>query len=172
MNQEGTVERRLPKKFFTSKEDEIIIEMAKLKTPELWKEVAAVLYPRTPRQCRERYKHYLEKKSNNKWTNEEDNILIDEYNNLGPKWTIISQKLPNHTPINIKNRFALIVRRNDRINEKKKKGLVLAKIEESKENAEVQRTVETTDSYVENSDTESLFDLFDNYVEESVNPSE
>ena len=39
------------------------------------------------------------------FTKEEDNIIIEKYNELGPYWTKISQFLQNRPQNRIKNRF-------------------------------------------------------------------
>lgn len=60
---------------------------------------------RSQKQCRDRYINYLAPGINfSEWKEEEDQIIIEKYIMYGPKWTKISNFLPNRTPNGIKNR--------------------------------------------------------------------
>jgi hypothetical protein len=71
-----------------------------------WVEIAKLLPGRSPRQCRERWKHYLSKdQSSVPWTESEDALLFEKVSELGPKWTRIAALLGNRTDIEIKARW-------------------------------------------------------------------
>ena len=92
------------RKRFTPEED------AKLKAlcieSKNWEEVAKQMPGRTARQCRDRYnvslKNYIIKKP---WTEEEDEIIIQKYHEIGPKWVAISSFLVGRSGNNVKNRW-------------------------------------------------------------------
>jgi hypothetical protein len=61
---------------------------------------------RTARQCRDRYKNYLmESLVNAPWSPEEDAILLDRFQLLGPKWVEIGKLLHGRSGNNVKNRW-------------------------------------------------------------------
>jgi hypothetical protein len=46
---------------------------------------------RTVRQCRERWKYYLEPSINKlEWTPQEDQLLMEKHHDLGPRWAQIA----------------------------------------------------------------------------------
>jgi hypothetical protein len=70
---------------------------------------------RNPRQCRERWHHYLTPAVSSKpFTPEEDALLNAKYAELGPKWKQIAAVFEGRTDISIKNRWILLSRRQRR----------------------------------------------------------
>jgi hypothetical protein len=66
---------------------------------------------RSVRQCRERWKYFLEPSINRgDWTLDEDNLLLSKYDEIGPKWAQISAFFRSRTDIDLKNRFHRIQR--------------------------------------------------------------
>lgn len=99
---------------FTAEEDAIIQAMVQQYGTKNWNRVAQCLPGRTSRQCRERYRHYLSPSINNsEWTDEEDRILLQKFDEYGPKWVAISNCLKNRTDISVKNRWIVLMRRNN-----------------------------------------------------------
>lgn len=91
---------------FTPQEDELLRSLVKDKKTKTWKEIAEMLPGRSATQCRDRYNQYLCKEVVAKpWTVEEDQIILEKYKILGPKWTQISQFLPGRSGNNVKNRW-------------------------------------------------------------------
>lgn len=77
-----------------------------------WKKVSKEMGNRTPRQCKERYLHYLSPRINkNIWTSEEDSKLISEVSRLGKRWKILEKFFKDRTEIDIRNRFHVLQRR-------------------------------------------------------------
>jgi hypothetical protein len=100
------------KKKFTEEEDSLILEMVGSSEAPDWIAISQRLGTRTPRQCRERWRHYLKpviKRS--EWTDLEDRILEQEHENLGPRWSLLAAFLPGRTEVNIKNRWSKICRK-------------------------------------------------------------
>ena len=136
------------KKKFTPTEDAKIMLLVDRFGIHSWKKIACFLEDRTARQCRERWKHYLDKKPIKKeWTNAEDEKLLKLHKNYGPKWTEIAKQLDGRTSINVKNRFALLTRH------KKKE-------EASKISSKYEFLSDTTEyfaAYLENDSVENTF---------------
>ncbi|OHT14672.1 Myb-like DNA-binding domain containing protein [Tritrichomonas foetus] len=100
---------------FTKEEDSLLKNLVDEHTNEVgkidWNAVSSKITGRTNRQCRERYTNYLkahQKKS--KWSKEEDELLIEKYNEYGPKWILIEQFFHGRSNINIKNHFSCLLR--------------------------------------------------------------
>ncbi|KAJ3435188.1 myb-like DNA-binding domain containing protein [Anaeramoeba flamelloides] len=71
-----------------------------------WSTIAKKIRHRTSKQCRERYKNVLDPKiQKTPWTEEEDEIIIKNYLELGSKWSKIMKHLPGRSDNQIKNRF-------------------------------------------------------------------
>lgn len=104
------------KKIFTNEEDQKLIEaVEKLRSQDgfCWSQVSEIVGGgRTPRQCRERYKHYLDPEIKNpKWTIEEEILLEQKYAEYGPKWAIISKFFKSRTDVNVKNHWTILSQR-------------------------------------------------------------
>lgn len=104
--------KSLCKKKFSQEEDDKIRRMVELHGPHNWRLISELIGTRSPRQCRERWKHYLlpyiEK---NPWTEQEDLVLRRLHDIFGHKWAKIALGLPGRTDVNVKNRWALLTRK-------------------------------------------------------------
>ena len=90
---------------FTPEEDQLIKTLADDKKLS-WDEISKRLPGRTGRQCKDRYNNYLNKVVVHKeWTKEEDKIILEKYQELGPRWTAISNYLEGRSGNNVKNRW-------------------------------------------------------------------
>lgn len=104
-----------PKDKFTPAEDEKLRILVQMLGPANWKKVSEFMGTRNPRQCRDRYKNYLAPYLNSSpWTKDDDAKLTDLVKSLGRKWSLIAKEFPGRTDINIKSRFALLKRQEER----------------------------------------------------------
>ena len=94
------------KRKFTPEEDCIIIEMFSFAKRKTWDYYRHFLIGRSLRQCKERYKNYLDPflKFDN-WTEIEDRSLEEKINIYGFKWVFLTQFFPGRSANNIKNRW-------------------------------------------------------------------
>ena len=94
------------RKLFTQEED-FHLNSIMLNSPfESWDKVAQQIKGRNSKQCRERWLNYLFPLLNKeKWTLEEDLLLINKINENGTKWSVITQFFPNRSYNCIKNRW-------------------------------------------------------------------
>ncbi|KAK8841264.1 hypothetical protein M9Y10_027465 [Tritrichomonas musculus] len=100
--------RSVVRKTFSKEEDAKLVEIVNLMGDnfEGWNVVAEKMKTRTARQCRERWVSYLSPNIRvEKWTEDEDRILIDKINKIGKKWTEIASYFNGRSGSDIKNRW-------------------------------------------------------------------
>ena len=95
---------------FTAEEDARLIDLVRIHGNKAWKKIASIMKTRTTRQCRERYINYLSPNvTNGPWTAEEELLLIEKVQEMGPRWPKIAKYFQSRSDVNIKNRYALFV---------------------------------------------------------------
>jgi hypothetical protein len=88
---------------FQPEEDVELRRLVGIHGTSAWEAVARDLPGRSVRQCRERWKHYLSgERDKASWTAEEDRLLYEKMQLLGPKWTRLATFFPGRTDIDIK----------------------------------------------------------------------
>ncbi|KAK8839134.1 hypothetical protein M9Y10_032606 [Tritrichomonas musculus] len=130
-------EERERKRFpFSKQEDKQLLRLVNQYGDETrcaWKYIAMNMKGRNTRQCRERYNLYLRKGVNKstKWTDEEDEVLLSKYEEIGPHWKMMEEFFEGRNSYNIKNRFISLTRRRRRTNLKnpKKEDMRIAEAE-------------------------------------------
>jgi hypothetical protein len=91
---------------FSLEEDTIIRNLIQLQGITKWKTIAMHLTNRTPKQCRERWRTHLSPSVENRpWWHEEDEKLIELYQQFGSKWAKIAKFFYKRSDSNVKNRF-------------------------------------------------------------------
>ena len=121
-----------------------------------WRVISSYMPSRNVRQCRERWIKYLNPNvCTSKWTREEDMLLIQKRQELGPKWKDIASFFHGRTDINIKSRFNVLKRRAMRINS-------LLKYQNSFKSSTMNNFCDTKEKTNNNNDQENPFDQYDN----------
>jgi hypothetical protein len=97
-------ERRRPK--FAVFEDVQLRQLVAEYGVENWRHIASLMPGRNPRQCRERWKHYLSGTGIPvPWTVHEDQVLLERVQAWGPRWTRIANFFGNRTDLEVKARW-------------------------------------------------------------------
>jgi hypothetical protein len=93
---------------FTSEEDQLLRELVeKGRGDPDWPEIARSFDGKTGRQCRERWRNYLDGNGNySLWTEKEDILLEALHRRFGRDWEKIAQKMKTgRTGISVRNRW-------------------------------------------------------------------
>ncbi|EAX85445.1 Myb-like DNA-binding domain containing protein [Trichomonas vaginalis G3] len=104
---------------FTKAEDEKLKRLVEKsgRRPN-WKSISAAMKTRSPRQCRERYRNYLNPNiEHSEFTKEEDEIILSQFAELGNQWKKISESLHGRTGNSIRNRYHSLVRQQQRMSQ-------------------------------------------------------
>jgi hypothetical protein len=81
-----------------------------------WNLISSHMNRRNARQCRERYKNYLSPVyRNTPWSTDEEHLLAEKVNELGQKWSAIAKFFEARSDVNVKNHWAAMVTRNERV---------------------------------------------------------
>ncbi|KAH0794863.1 Myb-like DNA-binding domain containing protein [Histomonas meleagridis] len=111
---------------FTPEEDQKLKELVQIHGTSSWKLISSLMGTRNHRQCRERYKNYLDPNlRNDPWTFEEDHLLVDKFAEYGPRWNKIAKFFTNRSDNSLRNRWQLMLRQWERQNSEKKQGIDL-----------------------------------------------
>ena len=102
---------RVKHKKFTSAEDKMLRKLVSSYGTDNWKKIASMMEERNSRQCRERWLNYLSPKLNkSKWTEYEDEFLIEMIERHGKHWVKIADFFPGRTDQMLKNRYSKLMR--------------------------------------------------------------
>ncbi|EAY19677.1 Myb-like DNA-binding domain containing protein [Trichomonas vaginalis G3] len=97
---------------FSAEEDSKLRELVKLHGCKDWKIISENMENRSPRQCRDRWFHYLSSEVNNRpFTEDEDNLLRNLFSQFGSKWVIMTHYFVNRSDTNLKNRWIALLRK-------------------------------------------------------------
>jgi hypothetical protein len=91
---------------FSPDEDHHLRSLVQQLGAKSWEAIAAFMPDRTARQCRDRYKNYLlSSLVSDAWTPEEDQLILEKFREIGPKWVEISKLLTGRSGNHVKNRW-------------------------------------------------------------------
>lgn len=103
----STENKKSQRQMFTQAEDANLRRLVCQYGAKHWKLISRLMQTRSTRQCRERYKNYLDPNINrNPWSEEEDALIIQKVAELGPKWSLMSNLFKSRTDVSIKNRYS------------------------------------------------------------------
>jgi hypothetical protein len=107
---------RKPRQNFSTAEDQALLQLVSCLGEFDWNAIAHQMPGRSARQCRDRWKGYLSPYlSNDAWTAAEDQVLMDQWSKLGPRWSMIASILKGRSEVSVKNRWKLLCRRKTAI---------------------------------------------------------
>jgi hypothetical protein len=105
----GPREKKISRHKFTPDEDDVLRQLVAQHGTSDWTSLAQHVPSRTPRQCRDRWKHYLSPEVVvGNWTEDDDRLLLQKVDELGTHWAAIAQLFPGRTDIGVKNRYISI----------------------------------------------------------------
>lgn len=91
---------------FSPEEDITLNNLIAINGPRKWDKIALSMPGRTGRQCRDRFQNYLNPSlTNGPWTDEEDKLLEQKVNEIGPHWNKIIKFFNGRSTNNVKNRW-------------------------------------------------------------------
>lgn len=107
------------KQFFSPEEDEELRRLvARIGDHDHWKQIAYEFFngKYNSRQCRERYRNYLDPKwSHECYTAEEDSLLTEQVALHGNRWALIRNAFNGRSEVSLKNRWAHLRRVHNKI---------------------------------------------------------
>lgn len=120
-------DKKITRHKFTPEEDEVLRNLVQQYGKSDWVTIAQHFQNRTPRQCRDRWKHYISPEVvTGNWTEEDDQLLLLKVQELGSRWSTISQFFPGRTDIGVKNHYISITgRKNKETKERNQRAILL-----------------------------------------------
>jgi hypothetical protein len=101
---------------FLKAEDDLLRTLVSKYGDTNWCLISSFMSRRNARQCRERYKNYLSPAfHNNPWTPAEEELLSQKVLEIGPKWSVIARMFQGRSDVSVKNHWAAMASRNERI---------------------------------------------------------
>jgi hypothetical protein len=97
---------------FSDRESALIIEQRA--TGKSWSEIAKSLTDRTAEQVKFHHEKIDPSRTKTKWSLAEDETLLAAQSRLGNKWLLISASLPGRSSNDVKNRWSVLGRQNNR----------------------------------------------------------
>lgn len=180
--------KKIHKCKFTPEEDERLKQLVAIHGENEWATIAQEMGNRNSRQCRERWRNYMNPRlTTENWTPEDDKLLLERYAAIGPHWNMIAQAFPNRSVNCVRNRVIKVLRMQGRSRECARQNAPQLPLppqplpesqthHEAPETPDVKPESPATDSAAERVDrifgvpreSHEMFDIFTNTLEEEL----
>jgi hypothetical protein len=108
-------DKKISRHKFTPDEDELLRQLVAQYGQNEWASIAQHFESRTSRQCRDRWRHYINPQvMTGNWTEADDQLLLAKVAELGQRWSAIAQSFPGRTGIGVKYHYISITGRKTR----------------------------------------------------------
>ncbi|EAX90147.1 Myb-like DNA-binding domain containing protein [Trichomonas vaginalis G3] len=105
--------RAVTKRHFSEKEDTKLSKLVNRIGTSNWKKVSKQMKDRTARQCKDRWEKFLAPELNRgPFNTDEDNLILEKYEQFGPQWTKIASFLSKRSDVAVKARHKYLIRHN------------------------------------------------------------
>ena len=111
----GSLDPKVVKRKWVPEEDVILMCHVSQYGTNNWSLVSEQIPGRTPKQCRERYTNYLTCENYSEWTREDDELLLEKYKELGPKWSKMKEFFDKRTDKQLLNRYRTLMKRKNKM---------------------------------------------------------
>ena len=91
--------------FWTREEDQNLLEITKQQEFKNWKEIAKNFTNKSSIQCSSRYLKIQPGIKRGHWLQEEDNSILEHFNNFGSNWAKIAKLVGNRTSKQVRDRY-------------------------------------------------------------------
>lgn len=157
---------------WTNYEDNILRKLVEEFGENDWRHLAKKMDGRNSRQCRERWKNYLDPNLKiGDWTQEEDELIISKVKEIGQKWMTIKNFFTNRTDAMIKNRYRYLMKNKNKKVETFFDYLIRANKDDSDNNTENLNKVNQSKTSIKNLKKSKKIEEPDylNYLKNDVN---
>ena len=97
---------------FSPEEDQLLSQLVLLNGEKSWKKIATLIKTKSARQCRDRWKNYLNPELvQDDFTPEEDQLLLKKFEEYGSQWQKILHFFPKRSLNNVRNRYKRLSRK-------------------------------------------------------------
>lgn len=102
---------------FTNNDDQRLKDFVSKFGIEDWTKISMLMKNKSAKQCKDRWSNYLDPAySHSPWTEEEDNLLLLMYEEMGSQWTLMSSHFEKKTPGEIRFRYLKLMRQKMKMN--------------------------------------------------------
>lgn len=103
---------------FTHEDDELLIKLVKDMPGCSWSSIASHMNNKTPKQCRDRWNNYANPDlKHGNWTIDEEIILLQNFNNIGLKWSEMMKFLPRRSSNEIRYQWLKLTNGEEDLNQ-------------------------------------------------------
>ena len=110
------MEQKRKRHVWSKEEDERLVKLVNERKDKNWVKIAEHFKNRSNKDCRDRYfLHLSPNVEKRKWTYDEEQLLIEKFMEIGPKWVALTAFFDKRSSNDLKNRVKLIQKRKKKL---------------------------------------------------------